>query len=85
MNVFTSKRACLLGALCLHSVTAAEDNAIEEIVVIAHPLSGEGLSQAAVVLQGVLPDRGTAGRFRRRYHILGRISPEWFRPPCRRF
>ncbi len=26
--------------------------AIEEIVVVAHPLSGEGLSQAAVVLQG---------------------------------
>ena len=46
------KRACCYGVLLVCSVTAAEERPIEEIVVISHPLSGEGLSQAADVLQG---------------------------------
>ena len=52
MDVLLLKRACCLSALVVNSVTTAEENLIEEIVVIAHPLSGEGLSQASDVLQG---------------------------------
>ena len=52
MNVLLLKRACFLGALIVGLAVTAEENSIEEIVVTAHPLSGEGLSQATDVLQG---------------------------------
>lgn len=51
MNLSQAMRAFCVGTLLFSSIVSAED-AIEEIVVIAHPLSGEGLSQAADVLQG---------------------------------
>lgn len=51
--------ACFLGCtLCMTSFTAdgqtdpANERLMEEVVVVAHPLSGEGLAQASEVLQG---------------------------------
>lgn len=57
------EKLALFAALCGSSVlleTAVAETpseTIEEIVVIAHPLSGEGLSQASEVLQGAELDR----------------------------
>lgn len=51
--------AALTASVAPLSVAVAEtaSDAIEEIVVVAHPLSGEGLSQASTVLQGDELDR----------------------------
>ncbi|MBT8145066.1 MAG: TonB-dependent receptor, partial [Gammaproteobacteria bacterium] len=39
-------------ALSIITTARAAENAVEEVVVVAHPLSGEGLSQAAEILEG---------------------------------
>ncbi len=56
----------LLAAAVVAASASAEENAqdqgviLEEIIVTAHPLSGEGLSQSSKVLQGVELDRKRA-------------------------
>lgn len=51
--------AALIGSVALINSAVAETTPgpIEEFIVVAHPLSGEGLSQASTVLQGVELDR----------------------------
>lgn len=45
------KVICLIG-LCVYGQAQAQSDELEEIVVRAHPLSGEGLSQSTTVLTG---------------------------------
>ena len=54
--------ASLLGAplLLVAAAASAEDDTIEEVVVTAHPLSGDGLSEPAIVLEGTELDSEVA-------------------------
>lgn len=55
MNLKPSLLGCVMVAMCGVTVGAEqqnEDKAIEEIIVVAHPLSGEGLAQPTAVLDG---------------------------------
>ncbi len=60
------KRRSLVAAMVLATATAAAESddktndEIEELIVTAHPLSGEGLSQAATLLAGAELDRKRA-------------------------
>ena len=47
----------LAAALLAGTAGAEEQGELEEIIVVAHPLSAEGLSQSATVLEGVELDR----------------------------
>ena len=52
-----------VAAMSVHAVSAQDtpDDTIEEMVVVAHPLSGEGLSQSVEVLQGEELEQKLAG------------------------
>lgn len=52
MKQLSFRRVAAIGILLSSASIFGQEDSIEEIVVTAHPLSGEGLSQATEVLQG---------------------------------
>ncbi|MEO0997457.1 MAG: TonB-dependent receptor [Pseudomonadota bacterium] len=58
MRIHTTFLAALPAAsLLVTSPALADDDAVEEIVVTAHPLSAEGIAQASLILEGAELDR----------------------------